>query len=71
MDGFTIGELADALTGGNQFALRGLLRDVGLDVNRYIEDRTEAVPRAAVIDLAALRAGDRIGRKCAEVLRCH
>jgi hypothetical protein len=65
---FTIGQLADAITGGDEFALRGLLRDVGLDVNRYIEDRTEAVPRGAVIDLAALRAGDRVGRKCAEIL---
>ena len=64
----TIGTLADAVTGGNEAALRGLLRDVGLDVSVYSEDRTETVPQSAIIDLAALRAGDRVGRKCAEVL---
>jgi len=71
MEDYTIGLLADAVTGGNEAALRGLLRDVGLDVNVYEEDRAELVPRWAVIDLAALRAGDRVGRKCAEVLRCQ
>ena len=67
---FTIGELAEALTGGNERAARALLRYDGgaAGLALYAEDPTETVSREVVIRLIAHRAGDRVGRKAAELL---
>lgn len=65
---FTIGQLAERVTGGNEAAMRKLLRDAGADVDELRQDLEETVSREAVIDLVAMRAGDRVGRLCAEVL---
>jgi hypothetical protein len=67
-DSFTIGELADRVTGGSERAMRTLLATVGADLDVYAENPTEAVPRQMVIDLFATRAGDRVGRKLGELL---
>ena len=66
---FTIGELAEAATGGNERAMRKLLNDAGARVDENISDPAEAVPRDQVVALLAMRAGDRVGRKLAEALR--
>lgn len=68
---FTVGELAWAVTGGNVRTMTKLLNDAGADPRlSELEDNPAAVvPRALVIDLLAMRAGDRVGRKLAEVLR--
>ena len=65
---FTVGELADVVTGGNERAMRKLLRDAGGALDVYAEDWAELVGRALVIELAAIRAGDRVGRNLAQVL---
>ena len=67
---FTIGELAGALTGGNEKETRALLHyDAGAGaIDVYAVNPSEAVSRYVVIRLAGVRAGDRVGRKCAELL---
>lgn len=68
MGDFTIGQLAERVTGGNEAAIRKLLRDAGADLDELRQDPEETVSREVVIDLVAMRAGDRVGRMCAEVL---
>lgn len=65
---FTIGELAEAVTGGNERAMPKLLNDAGARLDEYATNPAETVTRDAVVILFALRAGDRVGRKLAEVL---
>lgn len=68
---FTIGELAAAVTGGNERAMRKLLNDAGATprLDEYATAPTETVGRLVVVDLLAMRAGDRVGRVLAPVLR--
>lgn len=67
---FTIGELSSSVTGGNERAMRQLLNGVGADprLDEYVIDPGETVSRDLVIALFAQRAGDRVGRKLAELL---
>ena len=65
---FTVGRLADAVTMGNERAMRKLLRDAGGVLDVYAEDRAEPVDRGLVIDLYAIRAADGVGRKLAGLL---
>ena len=71
---FTLGDLADKVTGGNLVAMAGLLNDVarGLDLDAQLDenkpDPGAQVAREAVINLAAYRAGDRVGRALAKLL---
>ena len=67
-DGFAVGVLADAVTGGNECAMRKLLNSARGHVDEYATDRNEMVTRTLVLDLFALRAGDRVGHKLAGVL---
>jgi len=71
----TLEELAQRVTGGNLATMAGLLNDVarglGLDA-QFDENKPDPgaqVTREAVINLAAYRAGDRVGRALAEVLQ--
>jgi len=43
----------------------------GAEIAELAEDPSGVVSRDDVITLAALRAADRVGRACAEVLRCR
>jgi hypothetical protein len=67
---FTLGELASRVTSGGLRAMAAMLNDAGatprLDENE--PDPGAQVDRGTVIDLAALRAGDRVGRVLAELL---
>jgi len=68
---YTIGEIADAISGGNESTARKLLNDAGANP-RLVElanNPSEIVSRKTVIDLLAMRAGDRVGRKLGELLR--
>lgn len=67
---FTIGELSERVTGGNERAMRKLLNDAGANprLDEYTTDPGETVTRDLVITLAARRAGDRVGRKLGELL---
>ena len=71
---FTLGDLADKVTGGNLVAMAGLLNDVarGLDLDAQLDENEPnpgaQVAREAVINLAAYRAGDRVGRALAKLL---
>jgi len=68
---FTLLELARAVTGGNEAAMRKLLYDAGareLDVDK--SDPLETVDRGVVVHLFALRAGDRVGRSLIKLLGC-
>lgn len=67
----TIGELTRHVTGGNERAMRKLLNDAGADpqLDEYATDPAETVSRAVVVDLLAMRAGDRVGRKLSHLLR--
>ena len=65
---YSVGGLADVVTGGDEVAMRKLLKDAGADIDELATDRSERVPREVVIDVAAVRAGDRVGRILAEVL---
>jgi len=71
---FTLGELADKVTGGNLVAMAGLLNDVarGLGLDAQLDENEPnpgaQVAREAVINLAAYRAGDRVGRALAKLL---
>ena len=68
---FTVGELAEVITNGNERIVRIMLNDTGavdpkLDEN--ITNPNEIVSRSAIIDLVALRAGDIVGRRAARLL---
>lgn len=67
----TLGSLADAITGGNVIAMAKLLNDAGMTpkINELQPPAKGFIPRPALTDLLAMRAGDRVGRKVAEVLR--
>ena len=75
-DTFTVAELAEACTGGNVMAMAKMLNDVGAQLTAQVGDPMDlattgrqVVNRAVVSDLAAMREGDRVGRKLAQVLR--
>jgi hypothetical protein len=67
-EAFSVEELADAVTGGDEHALRQLLNDMGGHLEVYASRPSEQVPRALVAKLAETRAGDRVGRRLAELL---
>jgi len=69
-DTFTIGELSERVTGGNERAMRKMLNDAGADprLDEYAIDPEETVTRDLVIRLFARRAGDRVGHKLRELL---
>jgi len=64
---FTVGELAELCTGGNERALRKLLNDAGAKLDEYTENPAETVGRALVVDLYAT-GGARIASKLYELL---
>ncbi len=67
---YTVGQLAARVTGGNERTMRKLLNDAGgARYDEYANDPDEPVSREQVVDLLALRAGDRVGRVLAAVLR--
>lgn len=66
---FTIGEISETITGGNERAARKLINTAGGALDEYKIDPGETITRELLIDLAAIRAGDRVGRKAAELLR--
>lgn len=68
----TLGSLAQAITGGNLASMAKLLyNDAGMSIDPYqLEyDPDLFIPRPILVDLYAIRAGDRIGRRAAELLR--
>jgi len=38
-------------------------------LDEYTDNPGEVIPRVLVVELVAIRAGDRVGRKLAELLR--
>ena len=62
---FTIGELSERVTGGNEQAIRKMLNDAGADprLDEYTTDPAETVTRDLVITLFAKRAGDGVGHR--------
>lgn len=77
-DTFTVSELAEAVTGGNVMAMTKLLNDAGAqpgieeavgDPVRLAAAGRVVVTRAIVVGLYAMRAGSRVGRKLARLLR--
>jgi hypothetical protein len=70
MDTFSISELAYA-AGTSEPAMRRMLNAAGASprLDEQAMDRTERIPRQLVSALVTLRAGDRIGRKLATLLR--
>ena len=62
---FTLGELAQRVTGSNVTAMAKLLNDAGvaprLDENTL--DPSVEVARGTVMDLLAIRAGDSVGER--------
>ncbi|MDI7277232.1 MAG: hypothetical protein QME94_14750 [Anaerolineae bacterium] len=69
MDTFAVGMLAQAVTRGNERTMRKLLNDAGARLDEYRQEPGETVSRDIVVRLYAQRAGDRVGRKLAELLR--
>jgi hypothetical protein len=67
---FTVSDLA-GLLGGNERMARKLLNDAGADprLDEYINQPGETITRELLVDLLAMRAGDYVGRKVAELLR--
>ena len=67
----TLGDLAQVVTGGNLVAMARLVNDVkaGLQIDETMPDPEAVVPRYVLADLAATRAGDRVGRLVANMLR--
>jgi len=67
---FALGKLAELVTSGSLRAMARMLNDAGanprLDENE--PDRSAVVARQTVIDLAAARAGDRVGRVLGRLL---
>ena len=68
MDKFTIKEIKDCL-GYPERWTRKLLFDSGGNIDELAEDPGELIPREVVINLAADRAGGRIGRRLAALLK--
>jgi hypothetical protein len=71
---FTVAELAAQVIGPGIGAVRAmtkLLNDAGAEprLDELQDDPAAVVSRGTVCDLFALRAGDRLGRKLADVLR--
>lgn len=68
---FTLGELAERVTGGNLSGMAKLLNDAGASPRLDENEPTPAatVDRWTVIALAAERAGDRVGRLLTALLR--
>lgn len=69
MQTYSVGELAKAVTGGNQRQMRKLLNDAGARLDEQREDPEERVSRDLVVGLFAQRAGDSVGRRLSKVLR--
>jgi hypothetical protein len=69
-DTYTLDQLAQAAAGGNLRAMAKMINDAGADPRLDEIDPTPSaqVARGTVIDLLALRAGDRVGRKLGELL---
>lgn len=67
-DTFTIGELADAVTDGNEAVMRQMLRTVGADLDLRPANPSETVDRGWIVDLFALHASDRLGRALRQLL---
>jgi hypothetical protein len=67
-DTFTIGELADIATDGNELAMRQMLRRVGAELDLRAKNPSETVDRGWVVDLFALHASDRLGRALRQLL---
>lgn len=69
-DTFTLGELAERATGGNLHAMAKMLNDAGAEprLDEICPDASAAVARVTVIDLYAIRAGDRVSHKLAGLL---
>jgi hypothetical protein len=74
---FTVRELAEYCTGGNIMAMAKMLNDAGNtpglcegvgDPAQVIAMGSQEVSRVTVIDLYAMRSGDRVGRKLAGLL---
>ena len=64
----TIKAISDCL-GTPEAMTRKLLVDAGADIDELAIDPDEFIPREVVINLAADRAADRIGRRLVELLR--
>jgi hypothetical protein len=62
---YNLAELAEAITGGNLAAMAKVLNDCGLDpkLDELDPDPGALVAQSALIDLAAVRAGDIVGRR--------
>jgi hypothetical protein len=67
----TLGSLAQAITGGNITSMAKILNDSGMTprINELEPDPGEFIPRPAIVDLFAMRAGDIVGRRAAELLQ--
>jgi len=63
-----LAELAEKITGGNLPAIAKLLNDSGAALDELDPNPGAYVDREAVIDLAAIRAGDIVGRRAARLL---
>jgi len=59
---YSIGKITGCL-GIHERTTRKMLNDAGARLDELKTDPGEMVPRLVVIDLFAMRAGDRIGRK--------
>ena len=67
-DTFTVKELAERITGGNEYGMRLLLKDAGAAIDEYAQNGDETVTREVVVNLFAIRAGDRVGRIASQLL---
>jgi len=67
---FTLGELAQLVTSGSLRAMARMLNDAGANpaLDKNEPDRSAVVARQTVSDLAAARAGDRVGRVLGRLL---
>ena len=67
---YTLGELAKEIAGNNITAMAKLLNDVGAAprLDELDPSPGATVARVFLIDLAAMRAGDIVGRRAAQVL---
>lgn len=66
-----LGGVAEAIAGGNVTQAAKLLNDAGMTprLDELQPDPGAFIPRPVLIDLFAIRAGDRVGRKAGELLR--
>ena len=67
---YNLGDLAKAITGDRLAEMAKLLNDSGADpkLDELTPIPGATVDRAALIDLAAVRAGDIVGRRAAQLL---